>query len=292
MVNEKVVLVPWVHFVGSRLHLDILDYLIKLRPNSIVALEVSPLNYLKLQFLIDVLTNKADLKKYSKKKEIAVVNEIYENPIEFLRSLKPDLVAVFEVLLECRRRGINVVPLENQKTYDEVLDHKNNKDADRTKDLEKIVLDREYPFVENILELSSRSKQKVHVITGTTHILGLQELLTAKGIDAKIHLDFDHVSRVDVLRYINLSREVFVLKDKYDHELEKDPKQAKITLSKLRQSLREINGLSSKYSLTEAEVVHRLSYKLDVLIDKFKNKRIIKLAKKSEIRPKEHKLRI
>jgi hypothetical protein len=44
-----------------------------------------------------------------------------------------------------------------------------------------------------------------------THILGLQELLTAKGIDAKIHLDFDHVSRVDVLRYINLSREVFFL---------------------------------------------------------------------------------
>jgi hypothetical protein len=88
VVNEKVVLVPWVHFVGSRLHLDILDYLIKLRPNSIVALEVSPLNYLKLQFLIDVLTNKADLKKYSKKKEIAVVNEIYENPIEFFKIFK------------------------------------------------------------------------------------------------------------------------------------------------------------------------------------------------------------
>ncbi|MCR4335230.1 MAG: hypothetical protein NUV57_01700 [archaeon] len=169
--NKKFVveLLPWIHHAGYPNHQDILEYIKKIPKNSVLALEIKPNYYDRLR------------------------HDYYYSP-------KGAHLALMQVIAECEKRNIEIVPLERaaSRKYhpdkinaDPLLDFLGNFEADRK-------------FAEAILQAGRiRKKPIIYALTGLAHSNGIAEHLKNNGVTAKVNTEiFTGANKLFVLEML------------------------------------------------------------------------------------------
>ena len=166
----EVELIPWAHRISSTVHGELIDYIKKVPKNSIIALEIS-------QKLLDKIPDFLD--------------------IEQLEDMALSLV---ELVLECKKRGIKILPLESivsDAVGDRILRKRFVNKILRLTEEEDVIgvikenAFREINFARRISSIIKNFPQsKLIVITGYGHTKSVQTELKKLGINSKINATY------------------------------------------------------------------------------------------------------
>ncbi len=164
----EVELIPWKHHFPALVHEEVAEFVRTLQKNSFIGIELSPKGLNRYEQRLARLANQRALK-----------------PVH----LTPDRWAVVEVLLECKKRNIQLVLIETniseRKQEKSLPEHTGKKDLPA---VAKAVLFRDKVFAEQIIKsLSNFKGRKLPVITGGGHALNTEKILLAHSVNAHIN---------------------------------------------------------------------------------------------------------
>lgn len=176
MANNKleVEVVPWFHQAGLKAHEEVVfNFIRKLPKNSELALEISP----------DNLTGYSSILKQF------AYNEFWSDANkEVWEGIGFDDWAIFEILHECEKRNIKVIPVETtvaRKKYAKRLDL-----ASYGRDALEADLFKEKTYVRNLLSaLKGLRRKQIPLIVGSAHAESVVRELNDVGLNAKIKID-------------------------------------------------------------------------------------------------------
>lgn len=280
MSNNKIILLPWEHDANANLHLDILDYIKALPDRSIIALEVSPDIFFEFQILLDIFAGHDPRGRFSRGREIRIINEIYAHPIDFLHRLANQYIwAVFEVMLEARKRNQIMLPIENKSLYHEVTDLLLNKNLLPVGLGSKLYAEREEFFLEKIVDAYKRTNQDVHVVAGLGHTLGLKSALEKLGMPVLLKVDFSRINADVVRKLIEISAEISKLAKELDESREEGNIVRVNELLKRQDELAVARAkISAPYHVSEEDAKSRLDFKIEQYLELHANRRLIHAA--------------
>ncbi len=193
-------ILPWVHHAGILLHEDLVKYLGKIPRGSLLAIELIPKESVFFREIMSLFAgNKPNIRRHKFVggqealilDHVATIKQLPERhgkdflqEIEKFRILTEEDWAVLEVLNECGKRGIKLIPVENPfaKEFGNV--------AHALIEHVKAWKRREMFQFGSLMNVIRRTGRKIFVITGHGHALHLKNLLAEKGIDVKLNTSF------------------------------------------------------------------------------------------------------
>jgi len=295
-MTNVVEIIPWVHDITTRLHREVITYLLTLPKGSVLLLEGNPTNHIIYDRILNKLlgypVKPIEIKKV-REKEISVftlpLDELTRQNVFFLcqTMLSPYAVTILpalEIFFVCRTRGITIFSLDSTNpsyktvnfekyeletfTYDEDEEQLKERMKKLTNKYLAIQKEREKQMVENIRALAI-TRKKIYILAGVAHSLSLKKQLDndprLKGIiSTRIATEFS--SKPKALE--NLVKRYYEI-----HHVNK-------------QNIYEINEAISEPKYLEEQVINFSDAKKNLLtnINKYaqrtKERLLIKVAKK------------
>ena len=180
--NKNVEFLPWIHFETSWAHYAILDYLKKMKKNSTLGLEISPLELKTYKEVINKNKNGINVD--------SVPFNIQKKTIQLLISKE-----ALNVIYYCEKNNITIVPLlRNIDTYKQLVQtYKYETKADS----QKMIQEMDKAISQEIINYLT-TKDNLYVLIGATHVYGTENNVVSK-FKAKFNNQF-HLKE-----HINLS---------------------------------------------------------------------------------------
>ncbi|MBI2530447.1 MAG: hypothetical protein HYW05_04875 [Candidatus Diapherotrites archaeon] len=163
MDKADVELIPWVHNFDTSAHEDVVNYVRGLPKNSHLATEITPERLSYYNRLLSVITGS-------------------------VRKILPDVLAALEIMHECKKRNITIIPLETPVSREIIIKTYENKSSRYSTELANKFRDQTFA---RILEttLKKFKGQKLPVLLGLQHV-ALGEILNElrkRGINARVN---------------------------------------------------------------------------------------------------------
>lgn len=183
--KPKIELIPWVHNAACRWHGDVINYIRSLPKNSTIAMEMTPGRWVFLGKMADIYVGKKPSIVRGGGGELELIP-----PESQLSAMSVQLLAAFEIMHECGKRNITIIPIEvhsasamGQRTYLSDL-------PPTPKELISTAEFRLESFARNVQSaLVKFSGSRLPVITGLGDMRQLVSVLKKKSITAAINTD-------------------------------------------------------------------------------------------------------
>lgn len=188
MTKQKVTVevIPWLHGAHLLCHEDIIRYIRDLPKNSSLAMEISPATQVLFLDLFNILSGKRSQRIYdfiTKKDKRVPFKKM--TPKKVKRDMGVSGWAYLEVLHECRKKNIAVIPIETLVSY-----AKSEVSGTATKKEFAMSLFREKTFARQIKTTLMKFKgERLLVLTGLGHSLSLQRELTKIGVRTTLNIE-------------------------------------------------------------------------------------------------------
>ncbi|MFH1391098.1 MAG: hypothetical protein ABIH20_02185 [Candidatus Diapherotrites archaeon] len=186
MVKENIIveLIPWMHYFPTLAHEDVVKHVKRLPKNSTIAIEL-PQAHAEL----------VNLAISSFRGEKRGLDRLSVGLDELRKVLPDDFWAVMEVLTQCKKRNIKVIPIESKALFDKVhsIDIERPRNHPELKATIDVDVKREKFFVNEIIKLlnSSRKSGVVHtrlyVLSGAAHCSPMRRMLLERGYNAELN---------------------------------------------------------------------------------------------------------
>lgn len=185
--RKSVEILPWLHYADKREHQDIIEYLKSLPKGSNLALEITP-NMLR------IIEREIDRSKGIDIPKETYMMRRFETKESSLSEYSESYVAWFELIMTCRSRGIEIIPIEPPI-------------VDNMKGLGNLTASmwREQRFYEKILD-ALHNINRLYVAVGLAHATSLEELLR-KEVSVRINTDLFGERKLMVEDALRLERE-------------------------------------------------------------------------------------
>lgn len=183
--------VPWYHNYNSPWHMAVVEYIRTLPKNSAIAIEISATALENAGYTTYAL-NRVSEPNYAKP-------EIKRQILDLIEKTQPDVLSTYEILQECKKRNITVIPIESRTYY---------LAAKRAKNAGQYNPQREKAFITQINTILEKSGIKdLTVIAGSNHILNVYDTLRAQGTSCNIVSLFPEFRNtgefIEFLKYID-----------------------------------------------------------------------------------------
>ncbi|MBU2099700.1 hypothetical protein KKG83_01315 [Candidatus Micrarchaeota archaeon] len=234
LAGKEVEIVPWAHSIEESHHVQVVNYIKHLPRNSFLALE---------------LTSKALSKYLSALNSRKLLEQLLQGKT-FPRVPAPVNSAFLDVILECAKRDISLVPIESSVRYK--LSRRLRRRRYMT-EFEKLAVRDSAMSELSVTALKNKKIKKLYLVTGTGHVAGIQYNLSKADVKCKIKTDIfshkDSISeQIDIfMRGVNaLNRGDKVALDRLHVEF--------------LNSLRELDFPARAFS--DKQLIHDLKYKI------------------------------
>ena len=191
-------LIPWIHNTHSPHHNTVLKYIRTIPKGSTLAFESFPSYTRLLNQMKDLMSGKTPSKERGFAQRDGPLNT---------KTLDSFTLAMVEVLHECEKRGIEILPAQSnvagirsmgdaERRYGSVSEMLLTTEKDslrREKDSAKIVA-------------NQARKKNIYFLIGAGHILSIQEELKALGVSSRVRLSIFGKKRNSILSLMTLNK--------------------------------------------------------------------------------------